>query len=264
MARVIFGILILPALAVAAVQAKPLRPSQRTPAQSIVDELESIPRPGQFGFQDAPLPPFSAKTLEAYQADYKSLEELKTRIRTDPAKHPMRTAVLKAIDVLRQSSQWDVDRVIPAPTGPRQKAVVLKKQKKLGADLFYLEKALEELQAAAANRAQEPSRRWQAHYDYVLAVFQARIVFAYEYQFLLGRFRREEMPPLVPGQTGWRLGPRQSLQIIEGKVQRLSKEVDGRWPRIERDYPGTPWDAFAQRERVSQRGLQWLPGLEAD
>lgn len=249
-------------LIIAVAQAKPLRPGQRTPAQAIVDELNLIPRPGQFGFQEAPLPPFSVSSLEPYRADYESLQQLKTRIQKDPAKFALRAAVLKSVDILQASGQWQVDSVIAAPTGPQQKSAVLRKQKKLGADLYYLETGFEELQAAGTNRAREPSRRWQAHYDYILAVFEARIVFAYEYMYLLGRFRREEMPALVPGQTGWRLGPRPGLQITEGKVQRLHKDVEGRWRQIERDYPGTPWEVFAQRERISLRGLEWRPGQE--
>lgn len=264
MSRAIFGVVIFPFLAIAALDARPLPSSSRSPADSILAELQTIPQPGYFGFHDAPLPPFVAKAIEAYQADYSSLEELKARLARDPSRHPLRAAVLNAAAALQRSAPAKVDVVISAPPRPSQKTAILKKQKQFGADLFYLEKALEQLHAAAIDREREPSRRWRAHYDYVLAAFQAHVVFAYEYQFMLGRFRREEMPPLVPGQTGWRLGPREKLQISEGKIVRLNKDLEERWPRIERDYPGTPWETFAQRQRISQRGLEWLPGLEAN
>lgn len=244
--------------------AKPRPPVGDAVARGIIDELKLVPRPGKFNFEEAPWPIFAAKTLAPYQADYPSLDKLKARIREQPTQYPLRTAVLKAIALLDESSRWRVDLFVPAPIGPRQKADILAEQKKLGASLFHLERAFDELHKAGDDRRQEQSRRWQAHYDYVLAVLQARIVFGYEYMFLLGQFRREAIPVLSADQLGWRLGPRSGLQITEAKVQKLDREVESRWQKIERDHAGTPWEIVAQRERLSLRGLEWRPSRDAD
>jgi hypothetical protein len=242
---------------------KPLPASKQSPAQSIIDELNLIPRPGLFGFK-MEFPAFTAAAVGPYRADYVSLAELKSLLKKDPSKYPLRSAVLKAIGTLQESTRWRVDTSFIAPLGPAASAAVLKEQKHLGANLFALERALEELEATGMDRDKEPSRRWQAHYDYVRTALKARLVFGYEYTYLLGQVRRDAMPDLAPGHAGWRLVPRKSLQITEPKMRKWDREVDAAWKRLEREHPRTPWETFAQRERISHRGLEWLPCWESE
>jgi hypothetical protein len=237
-------------------------PPGKSRAQDIVSELKLIPRPGLFGYEEVPTPEFTPTALEPYKEDTVSLAELKKIVRKEPARYPLRAAVLEAITVLQESRQWQVHFFLRGPLGIPQKAFIRSEQLKLGADLFALEKVLEQGKKAGSERSREASRRWQAHYDFVLTALRARIVFGYEYSFALAQARREAMPGLFPGDAGWRLAPRPNLQIGEGKVKGLHKEAETGWQHIERAYPGTPWAFFARRERLSPHGLEWRPAQE--
>src|SRR5262249_10551339 len=121
------------------------------------------------------------------------------------------------------------------------------------------EEALDELRAAARQRDREPSKRWQAHYDYVLARLLARLVVVYEYNHALGRLRKEELPLLGPGQVGWRLVPQAQVRFPEPRSRPAAREAAKLWEKIARDYPGTPWALVAEQELRLPPGLDWEP-----
>src|SRR5205814_1914787 len=119
--------------------------------------------------------------------------------------------------------------------------------------------ALEELEGVADQRKKEKSKRWQAHYDYVLAQVKARKAYVAEYNLMLGKAKRDELPPLDPKlHNGYRLASLEKLQ--SGKeIKDLAAESRKLLTKLIKDNPGTPWELLAKRERFTALGLAWQP-----
>ena len=118
------------------------------------------------------------------------------------------------------------------------------------------------LKEAGDKRDQEPSKRWQAHYDYCLARLQSRLVFIYEYNFVLAQVRSDSLPALEQVHNAWRIGSRPKVQVSEGKVKTMAKEINKAWERIGKNHPGTPWAVLARREQMTSLGLEWRPSRD--
>ena len=102
----------------------------------------------------------------------------------------------------------------------------------------------------------ETSKRWRAHFEFTRARLKQRLVYIYEYSYLLGQIRRDELPALDGG-DGWRVGSQKKIQVNEQKAKRYKKEADGAWKKIQKDYPETPWSVLAYRESLVALGLEW-------
>src|SRR5262249_32421963 len=106
----------------------------------------------------------------------------------------------------------------------------------------------------------EPSKRWQAHFHYTLAKFESRVVYLYEYNFILAQVRGDQLPDIDPKiHTGWRAGSKARVSISESKVKDMVKSISRTWKSIMEDYPDTPWAVLAKRERLTSLGLEWRP-----
>jgi hypothetical protein len=229
--------------------------------RAILDELRLVP-PVR-GNQDVKnelraetLPPFAAKALEGYGADYGSLEE----IEKNPTKYPLRVAVLKAAAVLRENvDKFRMKEVFPGNNNAEVKKQVLKEQVDPGKSILALKEALEELKKAGEEREKEMSKRWQANYDYVLARLESRLVYVYEYNYVLAQIRSDSLPPLENGATGYRLGAKKKVGIPESEVKDWVKEIDRTWQRMAKEYANTPWAVVATRGRMTVLGLEWRP-----
>jgi len=56
--------------------------------------------------------------------------------------------------------------------------------------------------------------------------------------------------------TGWRLASREKLS--GGKeVKELATESKKVLAKLIKQYPGTPWEVLARRERLTALGLEW-------
>jgi hypothetical protein len=122
--------------------------------------------------------------------------------------------------------------------------------------LAELEQAEAELKAAGEERSKEPSKRWQAHYDYVHAQLVARIIYVQEYNLMLGKIRKDELPPLENGQTSYRLSSREKL-TSPTKYRDMLKDVKKMLAKVAKDHAGTPWELLAKRAQLTAVGLEW-------
>src|SRR5262249_51815911 len=144
----------------------------------------------------AKLPAFPAKALEPYQADYATPAEMAK----EAGKSPFRTAVLTAIKILKENATKFAMREEFVRASPAQvKAQVKNEQAAPGKAKLYLEEALEELRKVEKQRDAEPSKRWRAHYDYVLSRVLARLVYVTEYNYVLAQIRTDSLPELEAG-----------------------------------------------------------------
>jgi hypothetical protein len=229
--------------------------------RSIVEELRLVPpvRSANDPTSDISpeaLPPFPAKALEPYLADYISVDA----IERNPAKYPLRVAVLKAAQILRENiDKVRMKEVFPGNNNAQVKQQVLREQVDPGKNILVLKEALEDLKKAGEERKKEKSKRWQANYDYVLARLESRLVYVYEYSYVLAQIRSDSLPPLENGATGYRLGAKKKVGIPEPEVKDWVKEIDRTWQRLAREHANTPWAIVANRERMTVLGLEWRP-----
>jgi hypothetical protein len=234
--------------------------------QKILDEIASVPTPrtGRPGVKDGvggrAMPPFPAKDLEPFADDGKGWLELAT----EGEKYPLRAAVAKAVKALQESSsKFAMKEFFGGANTAAVKKQVLKEQAAPGKAILYLEDALEEMVKAGEARRKEKSKRWQAHYDYVMARLKSRLVYVMEYDYVLAQIRNDALPPLDKGGfAGYRLGSLKKVTIPEGKVKNWVKEIDKGWKKVINDYPETPWALIARREQLTVLGLEWRPSRD--
>lgn len=228
--------------------------------KTLLDEI-AIPPLRLGGSTTAPLDglvPFSTRKLEDFRADYNSLQQLQTEIKTDPKKYQLRAATLDGVKVLRMcADKLQIHEFITAPVDERRKEDFKKDQLVPATLLYELEEIKRRMDKLEETRDQEPSRRWQAHFDYIYAQILARMAFIHEYNLMLGKIRKDELPTLEKNQSGYRLSARDKLQSKEGRD--LATEAKKRLRQVAKEQKGTPWEVLAKRDQLTALGLEWQP-----
>jgi hypothetical protein len=213
----------------------------------------------------ANLPLFPAKTLVKYKPDDgKTLAGLLREPRDGKAReayakeHPVRVAVVDAINALKLSEHLSMREDLSGPINDKAKAAFFNEQKEPGKLIFELETVLGDMkQVSQDDLDKETSKRWRAHFDFTQARLKARLVYIYEYSFLLGEIRRDELPPLENGAYGWRMASRKKIKCSEPKAKTYAKEVDKAYKQIQKTYRDTPWEILAYREGLIALGMEW-------
>ena len=230
----------------------------RAEVLSILDELDvpavKPPRAHTPPLRLETLIPFSPQTLEQYKADYKDLKEIKEQ----PQKYPVRVAVLEAAEALRTHGSVSlIDYVGAGSNGEAAKKSILAQQREPARIYQDLKEKVEALRELAEMKGEE-TKRWQAHYDYILAQTLARMAYVHEYNLMQGKIRKDDLPPLEQFHIGHRLASRERLQSDQ-EVRGLAAESKKLLQQIAKKYAGTPWEILAKRERFTALGLEWQP-----
>ncbi|MCS6852335.1 MAG: caspase family protein [Gemmataceae bacterium] len=221
--------------------------------RAILDEVEAPPvRPNRAGANSLRLdmlPPLPLARLEAYKADN---EKTPFRMAIENARKVLNEQLSKR---LREEFQIDFNgRTLPEA---KFKDMVLEEQKRAGALFQELSDAHEELKKAGEERDKEPSKRWQANYDYMLARLEIQLAYLYEYQTLLGQMRKE-LPPRDPAkENGWRLVAKEKLETTEREFKAMLADARKNLDKLAKEHPGTPWEMLARRDRAMFQGLKW-------
>jgi hypothetical protein len=214
------------------------------------------------------LVPFSAAALKDYAPDGVSVED----VRRSADVYPLRVAVLNAVEVLRRHGENKVkvgnsiknigslrEEFRGATNDAVKKTVANEQREGPALILAELEDAVKELEKAGESRAKEPSKRWRADYDYVLARMKARYAYVNEYNLMLAKIRKDELPPIDPKlHNGLRLASVEKLQ--SGKeVRDYATDAKKLFDKVIAENPGTPWEILARRDRLTALGLTWQP-----
>jgi hypothetical protein len=189
----------------------------------------------------------SAKVMDAYKEDGKST--------------PFRETVRKTIKLLRdeQIAGSFIDDFRGKGSDAAIKERILAQQRMPAIIQSDLEEGLSDLKKAGEERDRESSRRWQATYDYVLALLQARIAYVYEYNYMLGQIRKDALPPRDPSRhSGWRLTSQEKLQS-GAEAKKMAAASRKLLEKIIKEHPGTPYEVLAKREKLNPLGLAWTP-----
>ena len=244
--------------------------------RNVLDEINKIPPvramlPGGENLLKLAYLPQFPKSLESYASDTPTFNDLYQLSETGKQgeeklaklreQHPLRVGVVEAMRALKENSRFVMKESLTNPGGPitpQIKASFLKDQQEPGVAIFELERALDVLKEAGKEHDKETSKRWLADYDYTLARLMARLVYTYEYNFILAQVRSDSLPELNPAiHNGWRIGSREGVQIKEKSVKDMTKSIGRAWKKIMNDYPGTPWALMARRESMTALGLEW-------
>ncbi len=144
------------------------------------------------------------------------------------------------------------------PISDKQKAAFFNEQKEPGLLIFDMEQVLSDMkQVADDDMDKEMSKRWRAHFDFTQARLKARLVYIYEYSYLLGAIRTDALPALENGADGSRMASRNRIQCTEPKAKKYAKDVDRAYKKIQKDYRDTPWEILAYREGLIALGMEW-------
>lgn len=240
----------------------PQAPKGASPAEIKSVEREFSLPPLKSGLSEVGLAdfPFPADVMKDYAADVK-LED----IMADKEKYRLRVAVIEVMDRLR--TKWapgaGAARIRDSVAGPINdalKTAVKNEQEFWAVSIAELELDLLKLEGLAADRKEEPSKRWQAHYDFALASLKARLAYMNEYNKLLGNLVTESLPALDPklGHDGYALVASDTLR--SGKdVKKMAEEAQTLFGEIVTNYKGSPWAIQAKQERGVAIGLNWKP-----
>jgi hypothetical protein len=193
------------------------------------------------------LPMFQAKTLAMYPLD--------------GADTPFRKAVKGAQKALQEGIRGKrLKEEYPKPGNADQFKNMLKdiQAKEIATVMSNLDEALEDLKKADTKEAreEEKAKGWLATADYIKARLESQIAYLYEYTSALGAMRKD-FPPLDEKiHNGWRLAAVKTLQG-DGAGKKLAKDASGIFEKIIKEYPGTPWEVLARRDRLTALGLEW-------
>jgi S1-C subfamily serine protease len=172
-------------------------------------------------------------------------------------KIPLREAVRKAAEMLRQHAKSFPQEVWAEDTPELMKDKVIEQQKNVATIQAAFGEMLEELTKVAKDRDKE-SKLWQAHYDYNRARLTSFLAYIHEYNFVLAQLRKEAPPRDPKVHRGWRMVPQEKLQSGP-EARKLAQDADKIWEKMLTEYKGTSWQELARRDRGVLLGLQWQP-----
>jgi Caspase domain len=197
--------------------------------------------------------PFKQEALKDY---------LKGELKPNARPNEFQKAVLDAMHEMRAlreaGSGKDLPETFSGDTSDGAKAQLRKVQEVPALVESILQEQLENLEKVADQRDKQP-KRWQAHYDYVLAQVKLRICYANQYNLALANFRSGKLPDLKDGQTGYRLSAEMTLdKNTPATYKEMFTEARRALADIAKEYPGTPWALLAKSDKAVAIGLRLI------
>jgi hypothetical protein len=200
--------------------------------------------------------PFTAETIASYKSDVTSVALLKA----NPEKFKLRLAVLEVVQEFQTKlgKENSLRDQIRGESNDAAKREILQEQRGPATQQFILEELKMKLEGLKKEREAEPSKRWQANYDYLLAQVKLRLAYLSEYNLILGKVRKDELPPLDPAlkHKGWKLAAVEKMKSpkeIRDMVDEAKEILNG----LIENHPNTPWAVLAKREKNISLGLEW-------
>jgi hypothetical protein len=219
---------------------------KREAIERILDETENqMTREHATPLHVDALPAFSAEKMAEYSDDGETT--------------PFRARIVRATQTAKKHARAFNESFDQSAIDKRVKSQTLRRQHEPARVMAELLGELENLLEAEPERAEEKSKRWQAHYDYVVARLYAHLAYVHEYSYMLGQIRKEALPPLDPKKhKRWRLASTATLQSgADGR--KMAAEAKKRLEKLAREHAGTPWEIMAKRQAVTALGLDWQP-----
>lgn len=246
----------------ALISAPPAERGGPTDPERVFDELGLNVPAGRF----KPLP-------DGYAAD----EIPPATVLKTPEKYPLRAGVLKAVEALKPARHLISEEVLlatelkdyreapsrvagAAEDKPASETRLRRNQEKIALATLAMEESLQELKGLAAARKAEPSKRWQAHYDFVLAETKFRLATATEYNLMYADIRTESLPALnsANGDNAWRLVAGETMRS-RGWVRVFAETSAKEFDTLASMHASTPWSTLAESAAKTPAGMRWEP-----
>jgi hypothetical protein len=200
-------------------------------------------------------------TLRPESLPFFKVADMKDYLANDGIDTEFRQAVQAAAralnEQLAQAERLREEWFAPANENAFKTEVTNYQKEKLAKTQRILAEAFEDLKAAGTpeKRKEETSRRWLANYDYIAARLEEQLAYMDEYQGLLGQLKKE-LPPRDPTvHNGWRVASQATPSDSAAKKE--ASDAKKRLDKIIKDYPDTPWEVLAKRDRLTALGLEW-------
>jgi hypothetical protein len=207
--------------------------------------------------EDAPPPsisdvlPFSEEVLKPYLAG-----ELKSGDKPNEFQKAVIDAVTGIRSMRMAGSSGDLPEQFGGDTNDKAKEELRKVQEVPARVEAELQDYLDDLEKVADQRDKQP-KRWQVHYDYVVAQLKLRICYANQYNLALANVRGGKLPDLQPGQNGYRLSAEPNLdKNTPANYKEMFKEAQAALTEIAKQNPNTPWALLAKSDRSLAVGLR--------
>lgn len=234
----------------------PVPPPTADPAavSQIVREIQ-LPPVKSFREDSAPISvseiiPFTEEMLKPYMAG----------ALTGEPTNEFQKAIFEAVEEMRKQGAAGSGRTLPEEFAGENSDKVkedLKKVQEVPARVeALLRDAKERLDEVAEMKDKQP-KRWQAHYDYVMAQLKLRICYVNQYNLALANVRGGKFPELKNGENGFRLTAEATLdKSTPGEYKEMFKEAQKSMLEIAKSHPNTPWALLAKGDRTLSIGLR--------
>jgi hypothetical protein len=211
--------------------------------------------------QDAPpasvsdVLPFSEAALKDY---------MRGELRPTDKLNEFQQAVVDAVREIRDLSKGDAATRLPeefgGETSDRAKEDLRKVQEIPARVESILQDHLDNLETVAEMRDKQP-KRWQVHFDYVLAQVKLRICYANQYNLAMANVRGGKLPDLKDGQNGYRLTAEMTLdKNTPSNYKDMFTEARKALVEIAKKNPNTPWALLAKSDKSVAIGLRLTGG----
>jgi hypothetical protein len=226
--------------------------------KSVMAIVREIQLPPVKSFRaDAPPPsvsdilPFSEEAMKAYLAG---------ELKPGDTPNEFQRVILDAVEEMRKlrgsESGTELPEEFGGDTSDRAKEQLRKVQEIPARVEAILKEHLDNLEAIAEQKEKQP-RRWQVHYDYVLAQVKLRICYVNQYNLALALVRGGKLPDLADGQNGYRLTAETKLhKDTGGDYKEMFNDARKTLTDIYKQHPNTPWALLAKSDRTVAIGLR--------
>jgi hypothetical protein len=195
--------------------------------------------------------PFTEESLKAY---------LTGELKPSDKPNEFQKAILDAVSEIRAIRQAGSGRELPesfgGETNDRAKEALRKVQEVPAHVEATLQDHLEKLEAMAEQKEKQP-KRWQVHFEYIVAQLKLRICYANQYNLALANVRGGKLPDLEDGQNGYRLTAETTLdKNTPNNYKEMFKEARKSLTELSKEHPNTPWALLAKSDRAVAIGLR--------
>lgn len=202
---------------------------------------------------------YEIEAMRPYLPDLSSREEYQaTR-----GGSPLRAAVAELIAILDPSQNQAIRFEEQLPIEPDKFLEVVRNEQKKGEGyLRFLREAEQRLKEFGRYRREEPSPRWQANFDLLMAQVVAYQVRVYEYAAYMEQFVQQPKIIKDPKTNRWRVAL-VSRTVTGDETAEYRRRATEMFKDIIADHPGTPYAARAQWELDRGYGIElvehWHP-----
>ena len=242
----------------------PVPPPSADP-RAVLAIVREVQLPPVKSFRDDAPPPSISDVLPFTEAALKDYMAGELKMGDTP--NAFQKAVLEAVAGMRAQrgagSGTELPEEFGGETSDKAKEELRKVQEvpaRVGAELQDL---LDDLEKVADRRDKQP-KRWQVHFDYVVAQLKLRICYAGQYNLALANVRNGKLPDLKEGQNGFRLAaePKPDKNTPSNEKE-MFDEAQKALTELAKNNPNTPWALLAKSDRTVAIGLRLSGGTVA-